>query len=78
MHVNPHLQEKALAMLYNPTDEPVTRTVKLPLYYTGLTRKATVSERDRKPHKVRLDREYNATVTVTIPAIGHTWLVIRK
>ena len=78
LHVNPNLEEKGLAMLYNPTDEPITRSIKLPLYYTGLTGKATVSERDGKPLKVKLDREYNATVTVTIPAEGYTWLVIRQ
>ena len=29
------------------------------------------------PYKVRLDREYNAEITVTIPANGYTWLVIK-
>ena len=77
MHVNPSLQEKGFVMLYNPTDEDITRTITLPLYYTGLTKKARVSEQDVKPVKVKLDREYNATVTVTIPANGHNWLVIR-
>ena len=77
MHVNPSLGEKGFAMLYNPTDEDITRTISLPLYYTGLTRKARISERGGKARKVRLDREYNAEVTVTIPANGYTWLVIR-
>ena len=77
MHVNPSLDEKGFVMLYNPTDKDITREVTLPLYYTGLTRTATVSERDGKPRKVRLDRDHNATVTVTIPANGYNWLVIR-
>ena len=77
MHVNPSLDEKGFVMLYNPTDKDITRTVTLPLYYTGLAKKARVSEQDGKPVKVKLDREYNATVTVTIPANGHNWLVIR-
>ena len=77
MHVNPTLDEKGLVMLYNPTDQDITRTVTLPLYYTGLTKKAVISERDRKPVKYRLDREFNVTVTVTIPANGYNWLVIR-
>ena len=77
MHVNPSLDEKGFVMLYNPTDEDITRTVTLPLYYTGLTRNASVSERDGKPKKVKLDREYNVKVEVTIPANGYNWLVIR-
>ena len=77
MHVNPSLPEKGFVMLYNPTDEDITRTITLPLYYTGLTRKAIVSEWDGKAKRKKLDREYNIKVTVTIPAQGYNWLVIR-
>ena len=77
MHVNPSLEEKGFVMLYNPTGEEITRTISLPLYYTGLTRKARISERGGKARSVRLDREYNAEVKVTIPARGYTWLVIK-
>ena len=77
MHVNPSLEEKGFAMLYNPTGEDITRTISLPLYYTGLTKKAMISERGGKARKVRLDREYNAEVIVTIPANGYTWLIIK-
>ena len=38
LHVNPKLKTKGLLMLYNPLKEKITRTVKLPLYYTGLDR----------------------------------------
>ena len=77
MHVNPSLEEKGFVMLYNPTGEEITRTISLPLYYTGLTRMAKISERGGKARSVRLDREYNAEVKVTIPADGYTWLVIK-
>ena len=36
-----------------------------------------VFERDGKPMKLKLDREYNVNVSVTIPANGYNWLVIR-
>ena len=77
MHVNPSLEEKGFAMLYNPTKEDITRTIKLPLYYTGLSRKASISERGGKAHVYRLSRDYSAEVKVTIPASGYTWLVIK-
>lgn len=48
MHVNPRLKEKALAMLFNPTDADIVRTVRLPLYYTGLQRKVRVREQEGK------------------------------
>lgn len=77
MHVNPDLEEKGFVMLYNPTDKDITRTVKLPLYYTGLTRKARISQDGGKARKYRLDRGYSVEVKVTIPASGHSCLIIK-
>jgi hypothetical protein len=36
LHVNPALKERAMLCVFNPTDAPVTRTLKVPLYYAGL------------------------------------------
>ncbi len=77
MHVNPGLEEKGFAMLYNPTNKVITRVIKLPLYYTGLTRKAKISQDGGKARKYRLKRDYSVEVEVTIPASGHTCLEIR-
>lgn len=77
MHVNPTLEEKALVMLYNPTNEAVTRTLSLPLYYTGLTKKATIREQEGKAATYKLDRDYTVKVTVSIPAKSNTWLVVK-
>jgi hypothetical protein len=77
LHVNPQLSERALAVVFNPTDQPITRSVKLPLYYSGLTAEARVSERDAAPKIYRLDRDYSISVPMQIPAHGLTWLVVR-
>ena len=77
MHVNPGLEEKGFAMLYNPTNKEITRVIKLPLYYTGLTKKAKISQDGGKARKYRLKRDYSVEVEVTIPASGHTCLEIR-
>lgn len=76
LHVNPALKEKGLAMLYNPTSETIVRDITLPLYYTGLTKKARISERDGKSRTYRLDRNYNVTIRVTIAPHAYTWFVI--
>lgn len=76
LHVNPQLPEKGLAVIHNPLDEAVTRTVRLPLYYTGLTETARIREQDGKPRTLRLSRGYEVEVPVTIAARGRTWLVI--
>jgi hypothetical protein len=65
-----------LAMIYNPLDRPVTREVKLPLYYTGLTTAAGIREQEGEAKHYDLDRHHDVVVPVTIPARGCTWLLI--
>lgn len=78
MHVNPRLPEKGLAMFYNPTDKEMTRTVQLPLYYTGLDEVAHIREQEKGEWKsYRLRRDYSVEMTVTIPANRYTWFVIK-
>jgi hypothetical protein len=54
----------------------VRRTLKLPLYYTGLIDTAKIREKEGKTKKFTLDREFNVSLTVNIPANGYTWYVI--
>jgi tRNA A58 N-methylase Trm61 len=35
LHVNPTLKQKGFLLLFNPTKEKITRTIKVPLYYAG-------------------------------------------
>jgi hypothetical protein len=76
LHVNPQLKYKGLAMVYNPLDREVKRQLKLPLYYTGLTRTARIREQHGKNKKYRLDREYNVEIPVAIAPGGATWFII--
>jgi hypothetical protein len=64
-------------VLYNPTEETITREITLPLYYTGLTETARVSDGDGRTRTLHLDREYRVRVRATIPAGGLRWFVIR-
>ena len=48
IHVNPHKKEKGLAMFFNPTHQEITRTIHIPLYYTGLTQTARIREKEQK------------------------------
>ncbi len=76
MHVNPELDTRGLAFIWNPTDKPIRREFKLPLYYTGLKMKARINVMDRESSLVTLDRQFNAAITVDIPAYGYTWMKI--
>lgn len=76
MHVNPAEKEKAFAMFFNPTDREITRTIDLPLYYTGLSTTALIREQEGQPATYELARDYTVRLTVRIPARGYTWYVV--
>ena len=77
LHVNPTGKEKGLLMVYNPLDTDVSKTLRIPLYYTGKTASASVSERDAGTETLQLDREYKIALPVKVPARGVTWFVIK-
>lgn len=76
MHVDPYGKEKGLAMFFNPTDKDIKRNIQLPLYYTGLTDKAVIREKEGKALSYSLTRNYTVNLEVKIPANGYTWFVI--
>ncbi len=76
LHANPALKQKGLAMVYNPLSEPAKRTLRLPLYYTGLTGTAQIREREGASKSYTLDRQFNVQVPVDVPAHGYSWFVI--
>ena len=76
LHVNPQCREKGLALFFNPLGEDIVREITVPLYYTGLTRRARIREREGRAKSYRLTPECSVTLTVRIPARGYTWYVI--
>ena len=76
LHVNPRLKTRALAMVYNPLDRPVSRVLTLPLHYTGLTDTAIVRREGGAPVSCKLDRDDHIEVPVTMPPASATWLLI--
>ncbi len=76
LHLNPTGKEKGLLMVYNPLEKEVKKTLRIPLYYTGKTTEASVSERDGTARNFTLDRGYNIELLVTVPGHGVTWFVV--
>jgi len=77
MHVNAVGAVKGLVLLFNPLKQPITRKIRLPLYYTGLTGQASIGQREGTPQLYKLNGLSEAEVTVTLPAEGYTWLVVK-
>jgi hypothetical protein len=76
LHVNPSSKQKGFLMVFNPTAEPITRKIIIPLYFTGLESKAIVKEKDGVSKAFSLNRNYEIEITVSIPANGNNWYVI--
>jgi len=76
MHINPQTKERALAMVYNPTDKEQSTTLKLPLYYSGLTDKAIIREQEGEVVEYKVDREYNVHLPITMRPKSITWFVV--
>ena len=76
LHVNPSLKEKGLAMLYNPTKQSMTKTIKLPLYYTGLTEIAKIREKEGAARSYKLNRDYTVDITIMLKPESYSWFVI--
>jgi hypothetical protein len=76
LHVAPQGMEKGLAFLYNPLPREITRTVRLPLHYTGLTGHAAMSVDGKPAVRIHLDADATASVQIKIPARGRTYLIL--
>ena len=63
-------------MFFNPTNQPITRTIALPLYYTGLTKVATIINAKGDAKKYTLNRDYTIDFTFTIEPDTYNWFVI--
>lgn len=76
MHVNPNLKEKGFLMVFNPTDNVIRKKIKVPLYYTGLTKEALVREQEGIQKILKLDREYEIEIEVDVKPNWYNWYVI--
>lgn len=75
LHVNPRVKTRGLAVIYNP-GIAVRHTVRLPLYYTGLTEKATVRVGSAAPKEYTLDRQWNIDVELDLEPHSATFVFI--
>jgi hypothetical protein len=76
MHVNPALKTKGLLMLYNPLKEKITRAIKVPVHFTGLTSVVKVREKEGVLKSYVPDREGNISMTFSIAPDSYRWFVV--
>ena len=78
LHVNAQISPCGLAMLYNPTRAVQRMTLKLPLYYTGLSEIAKIREEEGEPKQYEIDRNYNIEIPIEMEAKSVNYLVIEQ
>ena len=78
LHVNPLGREKGMLVAFNPLEESVTRTLRVPLHYTGLKDRARVTEVNGRVRTLKLGADSTAEITVTVPAGGMTWMLFES
>ncbi|WP_162340542.1 hypothetical protein [Cyclobacterium salsum] len=77
LHVNPTGKEKGLLMLYNPLNKEITRTIQVPVYYTGLHKQVQLEDQSGKSQQVAVNRDFSLLVEVTIPERGYRYFVLK-
>jgi len=77
LHVNPALETKAMAVIYNPVDHPLKQEVVLPLYYSSLRGSVSVTLNDKTTSHHRLDDRQRLTLDVEVPGRSCVWVTIR-
>jgi hypothetical protein len=76
LHVNPALQEKGMVVVFNPTADAITESLRINLYYTGIETTARIAGADGQAATYTLDRDYGVDLPVAVPAGGFAWFVV--
>lgn len=77
LHVDPRGADKAMLVVFNPTQGPLQRTLPLDLYFAGLVDVARGQDDAGRPFERRLDRRGRTTLDVEVPAGGMRWFTFR-
>lgn len=78
MHVNPQLETRGFLAVFNPTDQDLKERFLVPLYYTGLTERVLVSEKDGEREILDLDSRQRVELELKVPANEITWLTFES
>ena len=78
MHVNPFIDHRGMVVVFNPTDRKIEKTLRLPLYYTGLEKKVKVTGSDGSSATRKLDGEQELLLPVSIEAGGSAWYLLEE
>jgi hypothetical protein len=63
-------------VLFNPLPYAITRTLEIPVYYTGQQEALKIREQEGPVKAYKVSRNYTVSLTVKLAANGYSWWVI--
>ena len=77
LHVNPDSPIKGFGVFYNPLDTSINKEIPLQLYYTGISDKAVIQEKEGEAKEFLLDRQYRIRYPLHIEPNSFTWITVK-
>ena len=70
--------DAGMILLFNPTSEPISKTIRVPLYYTGLSKTAQISNPndDTRWSQFTLARDFSVNLRVSLEPQSMAYMVI--
>lgn len=78
LHVNPAIANKGMLIAFNPTGQAITKTVRIPLYYTGIRGAAKITGADGQQVGKTLNEDAGIDLQLSIPAGGFGWYLVQQ
>ena len=76
LHADPALETPGFLVLFNPLSQSVTKKLRIPLYYTGLSDWAQLQGADEAVALAPLDGRSTMELTVSMPPDSYRWYAI--
>jgi alpha-galactosidase len=78
LHANPLGKEQGMLCIYNPLNEEITRSIRVPMHYTGLRHNCHISIDSDEPKTRAIDGSQHITLLLKIPAQGRRFVILQK
>jgi hypothetical protein len=78
LHVNPQLETAGMLVVHNTRAQPLDSSLRVNLYYTGLTDNAVAIAEDGSRIPITIDPRGNASIPVAAPPRGTCYIMLRK
>ena len=78
MHVNYKLENKGLIMVFNPTDKQLNLNLTVPLYFTGITKAASIAEQGKNAKVYELGLDHTVEIPLAMDPMKITWFLVKS